>query len=348
MGQLLAFNESGEPQQTYSSLRELHARLLGPQTAWSIDAIVALTCFMSCIAYLDFASDLICPTVDDLLGDLWRGRPTCIIALGIFVLLPLCLLKEITALAPFSFMGNIAVIFVVGMMVLRAMDGSYIIGGQFRQEGTYIVHPDILRSGYDSSGSGTPASGWAETHESIWRFNISTLRFVNMISVGFLSHYNVSEYYFSLTEASPNRFRKATGYAFLFTAIVYMCSMSAGYSTFGKECDETILRNYSAADPLAGLAKIAIAASLLTSFPLMFKGLYRSVKSLYSGSSGIDKNMIRHEQLVVVLLLFVCCTAVVFPDVGAIVNITGAFCGTCLCYVLPLIFIFAKKSNGEC
>ena len=45
-----------------------------------------------------------------------------------------------------------------------------------------------------------------------------------------------------------------------------------GFLTFGKACDGLVLNNYGSTDVLMGLSRVAVAVSLVFSYPLAFTG----------------------------------------------------------------------------
>jgi len=61
------------------------------------------------------------------------GRNVCLILVTIFVLLPLCMVKKLSVLAPFSAIGTGGIIFTMVVMAMRCFDGTYDIeqGGEF-------------------------------------------------------------------------------------------------------------------------------------------------------------------------------------------------------------------------
>ena len=62
---------------------------------------------------------------------LYLSTPQCLLIIAVVALLPLCLMKNMDALAPFSAFGMAAVFLALGCMVARYLDGSYQPGGEF-------------------------------------------------------------------------------------------------------------------------------------------------------------------------------------------------------------------------
>jgi len=62
---------------------------------------------------------------------IYLNIPQCLLIIAVVALLPLCLMKNLDALAPFSAFGMVAVFMALGCMVVRYLDGSYLPGGEF-------------------------------------------------------------------------------------------------------------------------------------------------------------------------------------------------------------------------
>lgn len=73
--------------------------------------------------------------------------PQCLLLIAVFALLPLCLMKNLDALAPFSACGMSAVFTALGCMIVRYLDGSYLPGGEFYNQ---IPADDRLAFGTES------------------------------------------------------------------------------------------------------------------------------------------------------------------------------------------------------
>ena len=68
-------------------------------------------------------------------------RNTCLLLVtGLFVL-PLCLLKNLAVLAPFSLLGTFGIILTAVAMAVRYFDGSYAPGGQYHDHIDVSLRP---------------------------------------------------------------------------------------------------------------------------------------------------------------------------------------------------------------
>ena len=96
--------------------------------------------------------------------------PQCLLIIALVALLPLCLMKNLNALAPFSAFGMAAVFTALGCMIIRYLDGSYLPGGAFHDEILEEYRPDF---GKESNP-----------------FSFNVMPFVCMAFTSFDMHYN--------------------------------------------------------------------------------------------------------------------------------------------------------------
>lgn len=63
--------------------------------------------------------------------DIYWSQVECLLIITVVALLPLCMMKNLNALAPFSALGMGAVLCVLGAMTVRYFDGTYRPGGEY-------------------------------------------------------------------------------------------------------------------------------------------------------------------------------------------------------------------------
>lgn len=111
-----------------------------------------------------------------------------------------------------------------------------------------------------------------------------------------------------------------------------------GFLTFGSAASGLILNNYSTKDTLMSLSRIAVAISLVFSYPLAFVGLRDGVVDLLK----IKPTPKTQNVLTVSLLSLVTFAALVIPDVSFVLSFGGATLGNSLIYVFP--FLMFRKA----
>lgn len=104
-----------------------------------------------------------------------------------------------------------------------------------------------------------------------------------------------------------------------------------GFLTFGSNSSGLILNNYSTKDGLMSISRIAVAISLVFSYPLAFVGARDGVTDLLKiKSTPKSQNL-----LTVGLLSAVTVAALIIPDVSFVLAFAGATLGNGLIYIFP-------------
>lgn len=308
-------------QQSYDKIWE---KVVGPSTSWVPIFTVVAVCFGCCLGYACFFGDLFAGAMPALGVDL-ATRTVCLVALSTFPLLPLCMLKDLSALAPTSFGALVAVLYTIGMMVYRSLDGSYDPDGEFGSTAEVAV---------------------PETTEShLFNMGLSSLLLVNGLAVAFLSHYNGCKYYREFIGHRPDKFGKFVGLAFGMVSCLFFLSMIFGYRTFGMYCEGTVLNNYAKNDSLANIGRIGMGLANVFSFPLMFSGLREAVLALIvwvsPSSEDTTELVVFQNSLSAVMLAIITVIAILVTDASLVVGLVGSICGAAIIYVIPC-FLFVR------
>jgi hypothetical protein len=114
---------------------------------------------------------------------------------------------------------------------------------------------------------------------------------------------------------------------------IFAVMASIGFLTFGSNCSGLILNNYSTRDGLMSLSRVAVAVSLVFSYPLAFVGARDGVLNLLR----MDGTVRTQNALTVALLSLVTVGALVIPDVSFVLAFAGATLGNGLIYVFPAL-----------
>jgi sodium-coupled neutral amino acid transporter 11 len=306
---------------SYSRIWE---EVVGPGTVWIPTFVVFSVTFGCCLAYACMFGDLFAGCMPAF-GVGFATRTVCLIGLAVFPLLPLCMLKDLSALAPTSFGALVAVVYMLVAMFIRYADGSYLPGGVF----------------YDAVKVG-------ELSGATYSMDSSTLLLVNGLAVAFLCHYNGCKYYREFKNHRPDRFGSRIMLSFSVVAALFTASMLLGYFTFGSLSDGVILNNYAANDMVANVARMGMGLANVFSFPLMFSGLREQALALIvyfapSLESTCDLVMFQNALSTTMLVLITSIAAMV-TDASLVVGLVGSICGSATIYVLPT-FLFDKATR---
>ena len=289
----------------------LREALAGEKTAAAVDGMIGFLCFGVLVMYACFLGDL-CAT---LFG---TTRALAIVGVTVFPLLPLALLRDLSALAFSSILGIGAVLYLTAFSVLRALDGSCAPGG------AYFAGLPIVPE---------------RAQISLARLSFGSFVLFNMLNTAFTAHTNAVRFYNELKDRSPARFGRVVGGAFALSTLVYGLAMSAGYATFGAASSGLILNNYhESADGLASFGRVATCVSVIGSHPLLFTSLRDAVLGALRPRFPVLAEggaFAPWAALSVGLLAAATALAILTPDVGFVVSLSGALLCSLLVYSVP-------------
>eukprot|EP01084_Bolivina_argentea_P292720 503311_1 len=242
---------------------------------------------------------------------LLAARPVGLTLITMMVLFPLCLLKDLSALAFSSIVGMFGTLFTAIVFGVRYFDRSYTPGGRFYEH--------LCLSSRGSFGDSAAV-------------NRLTLILISMLSTGFIAHYNAPKFFNELKDRTMLRFNAVVGTSYMATVAFFCTMMAFPFLTFGKASKGFILNNYASSDMGAFLARIAVLGSIACGFPLIFhparEGLMKAL------GMSID-NERQRVSVTIGLLGLITGMAMVLRDLGFVVAFGGAILGNALIYIFP-------------
>jgi len=299
----------------------------GTKTAWIIALSSALDCFAGNLSY----SMILADSIKDLLAtfSIATTRTKSLIGVTTLILLPLCMVKNLATLAPFSLLGIMGMAYTSFAIGIRYFGGAYAAGGRFL--------PDIAASLQPSFGT-TGASGV---------LSANSLILVCMLSTAYIAHFNAPRFFRELKDNTMSRFGKVTGISFGISTAIYAAVSAMAFLTFGANCDGLILNNYSTKDLLISASRFAVAISLIFSYPLLFVGTRDGTLDLLKISEE-KRTVSLLNQTTFALLGLTTALAWKLTDLSFVSSISGAVFGTALIFVYPsLMFRAAIKNLGD-
>jgi amino acid permease len=299
------------------SYQEAWEKTLSPRSAWVVSAASMLVCTSATLAYTMVL-------VQTLHRSLHLPKLASLISLTIGVLFPLCRLKRLSLLAPFSLVGIVSVLYTVLVMGLRCLQGSYAVGGQYFHSSRPITDTIIEAGGGISSAA----------------------VLLSMLATAFSCHYNAPKIYRELENNTIPRFRRVVTSGFLGAGAIYLAIAAFGYLTFGKYALPMVLHNYSYSDKLINIARMMVSVSLLTSYPMCFVGLREGLLDILKIKSRSSRTI---DIATSFLLTFIGTMSMVVKDLGAVWSIGGATYGTALTIYIPqaMFLAHALKNKDE-
>lgn len=300
-------------QKSYAAMWE---QVVGPRSAWVPPFTVSMVCFGCCLAYACMFGDLFAGCMPGF-GMAIATRTRCLVILAAFPLLPLCFMKDLSALAPTSFGALVAVLYTLVVMVVRCLDRSYGKGGTY-----YVAHAEDITS-------------------HMTNFSAGSLSLVNALAVAFLCHYNGCKYYREFIGHSPGRFGRRVGTAFSLVSVMFAVAMLFGYMTFSQSSNSVILNNYAKDDLMVNIARLGMGLANVFSFPLMFSGLREQAIELICFAMPSQRPTTEYvwfqNLLTTIMLALITIIAILVTDASIVVGLVGSLCGSATIYVIPCI-----------
>lgn len=328
------------------NIGELWANLKGKRTQIIADLTIFLLCFGSCIFYSAFIGDIFSALASAVgITGILSYRWVILTIMSGLVLLPLCLLDDMSSLQFSSNLGAFGVLFTVFAHIKRQLDGSYAVGGKFYS----LLNEKQLPK-------------FPDPKYSLFNLNAGILTLVNILGVAFLAHYNAINYYRELENRDISKFRKTVGIGYGVAVLVFVAMMIVGYDMFGSTSQPLLLNNFHRTDDtFATAARIATGVAITFAYPLMFAGLKGALKSMLSMSDktsskdsqgNVQINPVMYKGIQTAILAVI--TSIAFKcsegDVSLVLGIVGSVLGCGSAYVIPgylrLIYLKELKSKG--
>lgn len=301
------------------SYRDAWSKTIGEKTSWIPAAICTFKTSSANLAY----SMILADTFKALLSSAGFNfsRNLVLLATTIFILLPLCLLKDLSSLAPFSLLGIIGMLYTTIAMALRYFGGAYAAG-----TGKFVA--DIAPAMQPAFGS-VGAAGVLDANAFI---------LICMLSTAYMAHFNAPKFYLELKNNTIKRYNTVVSTSFGISIALFALIATFGFLTFGSSANGLILNNYSNKDSIMAFSRIAVAISIVFSYPLAFVGFRDGVIDLLQIAPEKRTNA-KLNQLTVVLLSIVTLLASKVKDLSFLLSFAGATLGNALIYVFPALML---------
>jgi len=298
-----------------SSYRDAWEKTVGEKSAW----IPALACSSKTFVVVLAYSMILAETFQGIANSMGlnASRSQALVALTVSTLFPLCKMKNLASLAPFSLLGIIGMATTVACMATRYFDGSY-----------------ALPSGKFLEGLGQLPAFGSNGASSVFSPNAFIL--ICMLSTAFMAHFNAPKFYNELENNTIARFNTLVGTSFGVAIAFFSVAAALGFATFGKSSLGYILSNYSPNDSLMGMSRIAVAFALIFTYPLVFVGCRDGFLSLMKVPEEKQTDSMLNR-LTIGLLAVVTFGACTLKDLSFLMSFSGATLGNSLIYVFPAI-----------
>ena len=307
-----------------TTLKETWSKAVGEDTAWIVSFASTLKTLFACLTFSIVIGDSFTSLAKSMGAPaLLHVRTNMILLMSFLVVLPLCLLQSLAALAPFSAMGMAGTIYTKIFMMIRLVDGSYRPGGKFFNDVVPALQPVF-------GARPLPV-------------NPLTMVLVSMLSTAYIAHYNAPTFYSELRDNTMPRFNAVSLAGFGIAIFMTLWVTLTGFLTFGGNASGYILNNYSGMDKLASIARCSVGITILTSYPFTFTALRTGCLDMLG--VPVDKRPELNTPTTLMILGAITSAAMVITNVGFAVSFAGALFGNALMYCAPAIIEIARTRD---
>lgn len=307
-----------------TSYREAWDKTVGQSTSWITAFSSTFSCFFANLAYSMILTD----TFQNLLSSVGIAVSREKSLFGVTMLiLPLCLLKDLSSLAPFSLLGIMGMMYTAVAMGVRYFGGSYAVpNGEFLDGGASVAQPSFGTKGAMSV------------------LSASSFILISMLSTSYMAHFNAPKFYIELKNNTIKRFNLVVTSSFAISIGIFCIVATLGFLTFGSVSNGLILNNYSNKDTIMSLSRVAVALSIVFSYPLVFVGTRDGLLDLANVSSEKRTNVLL-DKVTTVTLASITAAALVVSDLSFVLSFAGATLGNALIYVMPALMFRSMIQN---
>jgi len=320
--------------------KEIGAKAFGERSAIWIQLVMIGYTLGSCVSFVCLIGDFI-PSVMEALGSpgLLYNREFVIAMSSLLFLLPLAFLKNLNPLKFTSMIGVACILYACGLIIQNAF-----------------------------------AHGEAAESVKKFEFTPDLFRTVPIFTVSFAAHYNAPKFFEELG-ADLGKYNKVVAYESIIVLVVYMATGLAGYLDFGADVKGDILNNFSDHYQPALWGRLALAFSIIFTYPFAFHSFRVNVEqfaalvkrqlqlrrqqhssaslegSLASASSSAPALVLSPRQekaLIVVLFAFTVLLGIAIPQIEVILAYKGALLGSFVIFIFPGAFLLQlSKASGH-
>eukprot|EP00941_MAST-03F_sp_MAST-3F-sp1_P001900 g1900.t1 len=326
----------------------------GKPGQWAVETTMMLLCFGAITAYLVIIGTLLRSSLESLAVinqttkglQMWYLQSNFLCGFSVLsIMLPLSLLKNLSALAFTSLLSLLAILFVVGLVAWEA-----------------ISHWSTTEGEFLSSFGGNGGYSWA-------RIGPKFFLVIPTVGLAFTNQPNIYQIVCELERPTSRRVYSVINITTCACTCLYFLIGIIGYLRFGHgECSkppiprseggvcDDILLNYDSTNSylkmsLFSSARLAMVISLIFSVPLLVFPARVCLHSLLRASlppslrGGAPNLYFIAETILLLASAFI--VNVLVPDIISLFGLTGAVTGSLLVYILPASFYLSIKRKEE-
>eukprot|EP01083_Nonionella_stella_P185072 673835_1 len=261
------------------------------------------------------------------------------VAIHVFVIYPLCLLKDLSRLQFTSALSVVTfgVIFVIAL--LQADDG--VTAFKTYAAAKYLV----LSNAGDTAGAA--AAAWVDPKVSFFNTDWSFFNGLGTFAFALVCTDCIFDIFDSLKDGTSRRWARITHLSVGFLAILYTAFSVYPFIKFGKQAYGNILCSYPRDDTLVNVARVALGITIVLTYPManfcMRTYVFAMLRPIVGDRVNIDSTVfwVAFTTLTVLTTLTVGLTV---GHLGIVMSLGGLVSATMCGFVIPALIIF--KLNG--
>ena len=247
------------------------------------------------------------------------------IMFGITILvIPLCLLKDISKMRIPSLIGVMALIYSILVIIVESF--------------FYLINENLP--------SGEPMNWYDIRPAFSWDDGLPIFGGISTVFYLYSCHAGAFPVYKALRNNTTRRIKKVFRRSIMLDICIYFTVAAASFITSPFKPPELILyrKNLSGFDPdyFILIAKFGIIFNLFFSTPANYAGLRLSVFELVWGNTNITKT--KNLVVTISILSVVTLIGALYDKILAYIELLGGFCSTVYCILIPGL-IYAKNDN---
>eukprot|EP00403_Amphidinium_massartii_P040879 CAMPEP_0178440476 /NCGR_PEP_ID=MMETSP0689_2-20121128/36814_1 /TAXON_ID=160604 /ORGANISM="Amphidinium massartii, Strain CS-259" /LENGTH=445 /DNA_ID=CAMNT_0020063283 /DNA_START=52 /DNA_END=1385 /DNA_ORIENTATION=+ len=296
------------------SFHELWTATMGKSSAWAVQlSIMCDNCF-TLWAYSTLVADFVGKAMVDLLPSfsLAHSRFFILAIVGTAIFAPLSYQQTLDALKYTSGLGLCAIAY------------SCI----------------CLFTEYVESGEGTRhfTGNYCAVKFLIFKSSV-------LFAFSFGCHYSVPKVYSELAQRSERRIGLVAVGAFTASLLIYTAFAMLGYGRFGSHVAGNVLVNFHEGNVAVLLMWVAMAASVITSYPMIFFSLKENLYGLLDVAEK-DASVQLRLGIVIVGVSGSCLLGAAVEDASIVMGICGALVSSAVQFCFPAMIFLSLPSRG--
>eukprot|EP00937_MAST-01D_sp_MAST-1D-sp2_P007915 g7915.t1 len=254
-------------------------------------------------------------------------RRWVILVASLSLILPLCLLRDVTSLSRFSLL-SVAAVLVMEVVVLAQLPHAHAYFANSCADGGNELGGACARSFTRGGERDAPSVvEWSGLFPALAIF-----------AFAFTCHDSSFIIVASLRDPTLRQWSRIVRRALFVATALCVCMALPGYLTFRQKTDPNLLNNYPLDDNVMNFVRSLYAFTMVLTFPMCFN-VCRSVLNAarYGEHAEPQTTMPLRRHLLLTLPLF-CVTlvlALVVTELGLVLELTGALAATMVAFLLP-------------